>query len=80
MMNNFERQVYLSSKIEFRPLGVTNPTDAEVIVEMRKEIARLRISSFKTDQGNSDASTEIERLQRQTYEETIKKLQEGGYK
>ena len=64
-MNIHERQVYLSSKIEFRPIGVINPTDAEIIVEMRKEIARLRISSFKTDQGNSDASTESEIVERE---------------
>ena len=52
-MNIHERQVYSSSKIEFRPIGVIDPTDAEVIVEMRKEIARLRIDSFKKEKNTS---------------------------
>jgi signal transduction histidine kinase len=62
MMNIHERQVYLSSKIEFRPLGVTNPTDAEVIVEMRKEIARLRTSQYRSEQSEYGESEILNRM------------------
>lgn len=61
-MNIHERQVYLSSKIEFRPLGVTNPTDAEVIVEMRKEIARLRISQHGSESSEYGESEIMNRM------------------
>jgi hypothetical protein len=62
MMNIHERQVYLSSKIEFTPIGVTNPTDAEVIVEMRKEIARLHISQHRSEQSGAKRMTFAEIL------------------
>ncbi len=35
-MNGFDRQIYRECKGFFKPTGVTNPTDAEVIVEMSK--------------------------------------------
>lgn len=62
MMNIHERQVYSSSKIEFRPIGVTDPTDAEVIVEMRKEIARLRINQYRFEQSEYGESEILNRM------------------
>lgn len=62
MMNIHERQVYSSSKIEFRPIGVADPTDAEVIVEMRKEIARLRISQYRSEQSEYGESEILNRM------------------
>ncbi len=60
-MNIHEREVYSSSKIEFRPIGVIDPTDAEVIVEMRKEIARLRISQYRSEQSEYGESEIMDR-------------------
>jgi len=41
-MNSFDRKIYESCKNRYRPDGVHNPTDVETILQMAKEIDKLR--------------------------------------
>lgn len=43
MNNGYDRQVYRMCINNYCPIGVENPTDAEVILEMHKKIEELTV-------------------------------------
>ena len=69
-MNGFDRQIYESCKNRYRPDGVHNPTDAETILQMAKEIDKLRADT-------KALQTDITLLKIEKYSDVFEKTKRG---
>ena len=54
MNNGYDRQVYRMCINNYCPIGVENPTDAEVILEMHKKIEELTLKIREADDEWND--------------------------
>lgn len=52
MNNGYDRQVYRKCINNYCPIGVENPTDAEVILEMHKKIEELTLKIRETEKAD----------------------------